>query len=225
MSDENLNLPVPRLFVRDLLSQMKIRSGSKILDVGCGSGTLTSVCQELGVQAVGYDTDADKIDDAQSLHPEILFQAGTLANSIPFSAGEFDLAFVRGIDAYNADLQTIEAYASSANLLSCLKPLGKLVFLYDDAIASISESSNERQQELAEHFSQFPGRCRSTRIAEGLGRFLSPLFLIGQRARRGHTLFTVQVPPKPIDRLHWHGFARDAVQKMMTRQTITSRAA
>lgn len=210
MKPGSFELPFSRLFLRDLLVRCDLGYGSQMIDVGCGEGELTAFCHALGIDAVGYDDDADAIASARAAHPEVEFHHGTLANSVPFAAGEYDIAFVRGMDVYEGDLDGIEAYASTANLLSCLKPLGKLVFLFEDALEGLEGASNERQDELAEHFCKFPGRCRPEQYAEGIGRFLSPSFLLGRRPRRGHTLLTMQVPPKGIDRMTWHAYAREA---------------
>lgn len=217
MSKTADSLPLPRLFLRDLLVACDLGYGSTLIDVGCGVGDLTAFCHSLGIDAAGYDDDSHAVAEARIAHPDIEFNAGTLSNSIPFEPQSCDVAIVRGMDVYEDDLESIEAYASTANLLSCLKPLGKLVFLYEDAVAGIGEMDNERQAELAEHFEKFPGRCRPEVYAEGIGRFISPSFLFGRRPRRGHTLLTMQVPPKPIDRLNWHNYAREAAMESMSR--------
>lgn len=217
MSRSTDNLPLPRLFLRDLIVGCDLGYGSKLIEVGCGTGELAAFCDSLGIEVAGFDDQADKIAVAAASYPKIEFHSGTLANSIPFEAGAYDAALVRGMNVYQNDLHSIEAYASTANLLSCLRPLGRLVFLFEDSLAEIGDSNNRRQQELSEHFSQFPGRCRPEVYAEGIGRFVSPSFLLGRRPRRGHTLLTMQVPPKPVDRLSWHTYAREAVMRSMNR--------
>ena len=217
MSQTSDHLPLPRLFLRDLIVGCDLGYGSRLIDVGCGQGELTSFCHSLGIDAAGYDDDVEAVAAARIAFPELAFDAGTLANSIPYAAGEYDAAFVRGMAVYEDELDSIEAYASTANLLSCLRPLGKLVFLFDDALAPIGDSFNGRQQALSEHFGQFPGRCRAEVYAEGIGRFVSPSFLLGRRPRRGHSVLTMQIPSQPIDRLNWHNYAREAVMSATRR--------
>ena len=217
MSSANAPLPLPRRFLRDLLVGCDAGIGSKLIDVGCGEGDLAAFCQTLGIDVAGFDDDAEAIEAGRIAHPDLNLHVGTLANSVPFAAGEYDAAIVRGMDVYEDSLDGIEAFASTANLLSCLKPLGKLVFLFEDAVTDLKNRANVRQDELAEHFAHFPGRCRQEVYAEGIGRFISPSFMLGRRSREGYSLLTMQVPPKAVSRLEWHGFAREAVMSGMQR--------
>ena len=197
------DLAADRLFVRDLLKACRVPSGGRVIDVGCGDGATVGHCVALGRSAAGID-DADVPDNGLDLH------RGVLANSVPFAAGEADLAIVRGMDAYAGDLSGIESLISTANLLSCLRPLGRAAFLLEDAVAPAGSAETDRQAEIIEHFAVFPGRCRVTPVSEGFGRFLSPSFLLGRRPRRGGQFVIVQIPKQPISRLEWHGYAREA---------------
>ena len=83
--------PVPARLLRNLLgtsSAPKI----KVLDVGCGDGSVVRALRSLGAEAVG-------IDDALTAPAEGL-TAGSLAANLAYPAHSFDVILVRGMKVY-----------------------------------------------------------------------------------------------------------------------------
>jgi trans-aconitate methyltransferase len=69
------------------------KSGERILDLGCGTGTLTAEIAACGAHVVGVDRSAEMIDEARKKFPAIEFEVCE-ARALPFFA-EFDAVFSR----------------------------------------------------------------------------------------------------------------------------------
>jgi ubiquinone/menaquinone biosynthesis C-methylase UbiE len=93
--------PVVRLttrenaFKRALLRQAGIQRHQRILDLGCGTGTLALTAKRAyaGAEAVGFDADAEALGLAGSKAPkdglEVLLNQG-LASALPYASDSFD---------------------------------------------------------------------------------------------------------------------------------------
>ncbi|MBD0269465.1 MAG: class I SAM-dependent methyltransferase, partial [Cyanobacteria bacterium Co-bin8] len=57
-----------------LLDLLSPKSGERILDLGCGTGQLTSAIAKRGANTLGTDADADMIAQAQKNFPELQFE-------------------------------------------------------------------------------------------------------------------------------------------------------
>ena len=80
--------------IRNLLSKLAIAppKGAKVLDFGCGPGTLSSFYYDLGYQVTGVDISEAMIEKGKKQFPLIDFQL--IPNGpLPFKDGEFDAVF------------------------------------------------------------------------------------------------------------------------------------
>lgn len=96
--------PMMRLFFSEkalktaLIAQAHIRPGQNILDVGCGTGTLTLLIKQTHPNAAvyGLDVDPQVLDIAQRKTEQtgetIVLQQGT-ATCLPYADGSFDRVF------------------------------------------------------------------------------------------------------------------------------------
>lgn len=82
-------------FKRALLAQTRIRSGQRVLDLGCGTGTLTIGLKQTAADAlvVGLDGDAAVLDQArtkaQRFGVAVEFNRG-LSYALPYASESFD---------------------------------------------------------------------------------------------------------------------------------------
>ena len=82
-------------FKRRLIEQADLRPGQRVLDVGCGTGTLTVMLQqsEPSAEVVGLDGDSETLaiarDKATAAGVSIVFHEA-MAYAPPFAAGSFD---------------------------------------------------------------------------------------------------------------------------------------
>lgn len=68
-----------------------VRPGDRVLDVGCGPGTLAAAAAERGAQVTGVDLAEGMVAEARRRHPGLeLLQAD--AEALPFPDGAFDVA-------------------------------------------------------------------------------------------------------------------------------------
>jgi trans-aconitate 2-methyltransferase len=108
-------------FGRDLLSLLSPKPGERILDVGCGTGQLTSEIAASGAQVVGLDQSPEMTAAASRNYPEIRFEVGDIAAASYDS--EFDAVFS------NAALHWVKDQEGAiAAIARALKPGGRLVF-------------------------------------------------------------------------------------------------
>lgn len=88
-------LSYPKAFVEALATELRLDGSGRLLDVGCGPGSLTLLLAEVFEQAIGLDADRDMIDQAGRLAA----QAGThnarwlhmRAEDLPAGLGSFRL--------------------------------------------------------------------------------------------------------------------------------------
>ena len=82
---------------KELIETYKLKSGSKVLDVGCGKGYLLyeMLLLEPGLQIVGFDVSAHGLADAEEAVAPYLF-IHKAQDEFPFSDDQFDLVFSLG---------------------------------------------------------------------------------------------------------------------------------
>lgn len=99
MSDEPFDFP--RYFARvqstpdwqqfqlGMAQFAEVQPTMSVLDVGCGPGRLVRQLQELGVHAVGADSDWWMAVKARSIHPDLPINLATVEN-LPYATNQFD---------------------------------------------------------------------------------------------------------------------------------------
>jgi len=75
--------------IEPLLDAAGVGSGTRLLDVASGPGTLTGKAAARGAHATGVDLSAAMVTLARRLHPGIEFREGS-ADALPFPASSFD---------------------------------------------------------------------------------------------------------------------------------------
>lgn len=124
-NNKNKNLPFiyGRKFVLDELETVlsHLPKGSKILDVGSGTGHLTALIQSKGFEVHGIEPSEEMLNAAKVNFPNIPFQYG-LSSTIPFGDNQFDLIVAFEVLRYlNDDVVN----ASYKEFHRVLKPGGK----------------------------------------------------------------------------------------------------
>ena len=89
--------PVHAPVYRAVLDAARIGTGTRYLDVGCGSGMAVNMAVARGASATGLDAAGDLLKIASSRTPAADFHAGDL-EEIPFGDAAFDV--VSGINAF-----------------------------------------------------------------------------------------------------------------------------
>jgi 2-polyprenyl-3-methyl-5-hydroxy-6-metoxy-1,4-benzoquinol methylase len=79
------------LAVEPLLDAAGVGPGVRVLDVGCGLGTLSAAAAARGADVTGVDLAEGMLAEARRRHPSIEFLLGD-AEALPFADGAFDVA-------------------------------------------------------------------------------------------------------------------------------------
>ena len=113
-------------FKRALVEQAGLRPGMRVLDLGCGTGTLTLLIKQAypGVELVGLDADPETLQiaraKAEQAGLDIRFEQG-MAQSPPFPPGSFDRVTSSLMLHHIADKRAV-----LAALRALLRPGGEL---------------------------------------------------------------------------------------------------
>ncbi|MFX1565736.1 MAG: class I SAM-dependent methyltransferase [Promethearchaeota archaeon] len=79
--------------LRLLIETSQVKHGSKILEVGCGTGNyINAICKAAKASGWGLDSSEKMFHEAQTLSPTIRFQKGK-ADALPFEDHFFDFVF------------------------------------------------------------------------------------------------------------------------------------
>lgn len=105
-----------------LVRLLQLRSGEKLLDVGCGSGWLADRCQGAGARVWAADLALSGIARARARFPRVAhFQVADVYH-LPFAVGSFDAVVLSEVAEHLEDLP--QALAELARLL---RPGGRLL--------------------------------------------------------------------------------------------------
>lgn len=175
-------------------------SNRPLLDVG-GDGLWISELVRRGAKLHGI------IDQSAENLPETV-SVGSPAGSIKPAAHSMHRVLVRDLEVFQENRVGPETTIALANLLSCLKPRGRMII----PVASIDD---EEFVLWKERLAGFPGKLNQRILKTGLGDYLSLAFLL----RGIHQISVLEfiLNRKPVSRLEWHRLAREAVMQRMQR--------
>lgn len=103
-------------------------AGKRVLDIGCGAGTLARSLSERGARVTGVDPNTEALEIAREAVPEGVFQAAH-AESLPFANGSFEGAiFLNSLHhvpgpAMDRALQEAARVVGSAGPIVVVEPL------------------------------------------------------------------------------------------------------
>lgn len=86
-------------------------AGSRIIDIGCGSGVFTQLLKEAGYRVVGLDISPKLIERGKNAYPGLELIVGD-AEALPFPDGSFDGVLLSGLVHHFPDprLLAVETY-------------------------------------------------------------------------------------------------------------------
>lgn len=105
---------------REVLELLSPREGERILDLGCGTGHLTSQIAAIGATVIGLDKSPAMIERARTLYPDLRFET---ADATSFRFDEpFDAVFSNAAIHWMKDQDGV-----AASIWRALKPGGRFV--------------------------------------------------------------------------------------------------
>ena len=105
---------------REVLELLSPREGERILDLGCGTGHLTSQIAAIGAAVIGLDKSLAMIERARTLYPDLRFEAAD-ATSFHFDES-FDAVFSNAAIHWMKDQDGV-----ADSIWRALKPGGRFV--------------------------------------------------------------------------------------------------
>lgn len=96
-------------FGEDVVQLLAPAAGERILDLGCGTGHLTSVIAASGATVIGIDSSAEMVAKAKKTYPSLLFEVSDATNfqyDVPFDA-IFSNAVLHWVTAKDAAIRCI----------------------------------------------------------------------------------------------------------------------
>jgi SAM-dependent methyltransferase len=193
---------LPKRVIRYLLESPGMAVGNSILDAGCGGGELSWYLACLGFQVTGFDECPEHIAAARRSTPRADFSCGA-SLSLPFPQHRFDLVLVRGLNVYGGSLYSLGSLQTTAQLLSCVKPGGRLVILEhrDTTASGVAEGHGEEC--LSKHLDGFAGNVSAVDLQDPM---IQPGVLktwLMRKPRAGYVAATIEIPEEPIERSEW----------------------
>ncbi|WP_417848225.1 hypothetical protein [Thalassoglobus sp.] len=131
---------------------------------------------------------------------------GSPAGSISQAAHSMHRVLVRDISVFQSEEMTPETTIALANLLSCLKPRGRMVI----PVSAVDGTEHELWKQ---RLSGFPGRLTSRIYKTNVLDYASLTFVL--RGIHEIPVLEFAIDRKPISRIDWHRFAREAVMARM----------
>ena len=200
-------LELPTRLLKKVLLGHGLRFGGRVLVAGCGHGELVSFLDGIAYQVDGISDSRDEIDEARRRFPQFEFQYARLAETVPEPKDEFDLILVQDLCVYQDNLLDLRTRSATANLLSCLKPGGDLVFVRKRRGNSGCGTSHHSGC-WKRHLACFPGQLELTDFRESFFERAAWDWLFGTRDHTDYFTVTLQTPAEKLGRLYWRDFAR-----------------
>ena len=83
--------PSNRPLFAEVLSRLGVGDGTRLLDIGCGSGYAAAMAAALGASVTGIDITPELIEIARERVPDADFRVGTM-DALPYADASFDAA-------------------------------------------------------------------------------------------------------------------------------------
>jgi SAM-dependent methyltransferase len=119
----DLNEPLWHPLFRMALQQAGVGAGTRLLDVGCGSGGALVIARGLGAEVAGLDASTNLVEIARERLPGAAVEIGEM-EALPFSDASFDV--VTGINSFQFAGDIVHALAEARRVL---QPGGTLLML------------------------------------------------------------------------------------------------
>lgn len=81
----------------------EVDRGQRVLDLGCGDGTLTATLAGAGADVVGVDVAEAALRRARAAHPALDFRLAPIDGPLPFADADFDVVWASEVIEHVAD--------------------------------------------------------------------------------------------------------------------------
>lgn len=108
---------------KSFLDQLCLKPHSRVLEVGCGSGTMSVFMSHLGSDVTAVDRDASILERAEKASKELNGSVKFMeadAFELPFSDKEFDMAFSQGVLEHFSDEDILKLVREQLRVAKCV---------------------------------------------------------------------------------------------------------
>jgi len=200
---------IPRSVLRHLIASPPLSVGSSILDAGCGKGELAGYLARLGFEVAGLDDSPESITAARRLRRNVEFHCGSAA-AVPFPVHQFDLVLVRRLATHRGSLFSNAALRATAQLLSCVRPGGRLVLLERTQMNDVGDVSGHGEYCVSRHLGCFLGHVHVGGFRDTAPQHSGWKYWLERAERAAYLVATLECPPEPHSRIEWLRMAEDS---------------
>lgn len=195
---------VSRRLLRYLVSGRQLGPGSRVLEIGCGTGELTRHFHRLSFDVVALDSSSKSIKTATEELPDIDFHLWHEAPDLPEAEHGYDLVLAHNLSLFGQNLSSEEVLRFTAEIASCVRPGGSLVILNRLAPTWQDQPGGHLQSCYRRLFSCFPGQGNTSTISDPFTDPRTWSWMFGRRPRSGYLAASLRIPLESISRKQWH---------------------
>ncbi len=187
------------------MAGLKMGADTRVLEVGCGRGESLALLATKKIDAYGFDLGAAS---GPLLAPKSQFAFGSLSSAMSYPQHHFDLVVVRPMPSFRGELSMAEHYVATANLLSCVKPGGRMIIVEPNAGRDGSTAA-EWTERWNRQLEAFTVEKKSAPYRDG-GLMLALFGWLKKTPKLDLQLIQLTIPGTAVSRLEWHRQARAA---------------
>lgn len=209
-SDFSTELQLPVRLLKQVLTGNGVRLGGRILVAGCGRGDLVAFLDGIAYSVDAVDDCPDEVEAARRRFPHFQFHCAHLDELIPAPENDFDLILVQDLCVYRKNLVNQKTRSATANLLSCLRPGGELVFIRKQN-TQFRRDSEHKFDCWKQHLACFPGQLKAHRFRESFFQKARWDWLAGRRNHDNYFTVSLQTPAERFPPAFWRDVARSGM--------------
>ena len=176
-----------------LVALAKVRTGERVLDLGCSDSSLVDALTTAGFDAVGVTECADAVSDRVVL--------GSPEAGLPVETDGAQLVIVRGTHAFRPTHLADETYVGLANVLANVSNEATIAFPNHD-------------ERMIATLHRFGLKAAKTPLGKPVGLIGR---LLGRKPKSLAEMIVATLDGAPRTKLEYHGIAREAVVEQMRR--------
>jgi SAM-dependent methyltransferase len=108
-----------------ILDAVSVGKGTKLLDIGCGSGLASAMGANLGAKVSGLDSSPNLLKIAKKRVPDGDFRLGDMNSSFPWQDNTFDV-----ITAFNSLFFATDQVSTLSEVRRVIRPSGRVAIVY-----------------------------------------------------------------------------------------------
>ena len=189
-----------KYFIKSLVKRNEIKKGTKIIDLGCGTGKYTHYFTSIGMDAIGVDISEQGIDIARRRSPASKFLVGDITN-LDFEPGTFGVVFCSGLSFFNEpNLDILVPLVSS--FFSLLKRNGFFIFVKTTSLTNKYSRNKGRLDYSIKSYLDFFKRIEKAAILNASGTYPHVFPVLGRmgflKLITGLSVFCTKVTGIPL---------------------------